>query len=166
MTDVQLGKQTVHLAGKFVSAGDTAPDFNLVNTRLKNQNWKNFSDKPCVIYCVPSLDTEGCANSTRKIEQLARDIPGYQVLVISADLPFAIQRFVTEHEIKHIQCLSTFRDSRFAKHYGLLMENGPLAGLLARAVIITDKQHQVRYSQLVNNIGDEPDYESLLQNTN
>lgn len=165
MTDVHLGKQTIRLGGNFLSAGDSAPEFNLVNTRLKNQSWKNFADKPCVFYSVPSLDTEVCANSASKLEQLAGDIPEYHLLIVSADLPFAIQRFVNDNNIKRSQCLSTFRDDMFAKHYGLLMENGPLAGLLARAVIVTDRQHQVIYSQLVSNIGDEPDYDLLLKNT-
>lgn len=164
MATVNLGKQRCNTRGHFPIKGETVADFNLVDSRLKNRSWKDFAGKHSILYIVPSLDTELCANTTLKLEQLASDLPDHHILVASADLPFAMQRFAKENSLKRVNCLSVFRDSRFGERFGVLLEDGPLAGLLARAIMIINPQQDVIYSELVSDVSHEPDFESLLQN--
>jgi thiol peroxidase len=103
-----------------------------------------------------------CATSTRKFNEHAKAHPDTVILIISADLPFAQGRFCTGEKLENVIPLSMMRSRNFAKDYGVLLEDGPLAGLTARAVLVLDENNQVRYTELVPEIADEPDYESAL----
>ncbi len=162
MSNVTLGGHPVTLAGNFPKVGDAAPDFNLVAGSLKDKTLEAFAGKRKVLNIVPSLDTPTCATSTRKFNEAAASLENTQVLVISGDLPFAQGRFCTTEGIKNVFALSAFRDTNFAKNYGVAIVDGPLAGLTARAVVILDENNKVIYTQLVSEIKDEPDYDAAL----
>jgi len=141
--------------------GSKAPDFSLVSTELVDVKLANYAGKRKVLNIVPSLDTPTCAASTRKFNQKAAHLDNTVVLVVSADLPFAQSRFCETEGLKDVIPLSTFR-SNFAEEYGVKIADTLLAGLTARAVVIIDENDQVTYTQLVNDVAQEPDYESAL----
>lgn len=141
--------------------GSKAPDFSLVNGKLKEVTLATYAGQKKVLNIVPSLDTPTCAASTRKFNEKASHLYKTVVLVISADLPFAQCRFCEIEGLKDVIALSTFRSS-FADDYGVKLVDSILAGLTARAVIVIDEHDNVIYSQLVADIANEPDYESAL----
>lgn len=142
--------------------GKKAPDFRLTTTELRDVGLAAFSGKVKLMYFVPSLDTEVCALSVKRFGQEAAKIPGLAVLVISRDLPFAQERFGKGEGVENVTFLSALRDPGFAKNYGIEMADGPLAGLLARAVMVLNQDDIVRYSELVPDIAQEPDYPGAL----
>ncbi|MDP3903950.1 MAG: thiol peroxidase, partial [Methylococcaceae bacterium] len=131
------------------------------STELVEVKLANYAGKRKVLNIVPSLDTPTCAASTRKFNQKASHLDNTVVLVVSADLPFAQSRFCETEGLKDVIPLSTFR-SNFAEEYGVKIADTLLAGLTARAVVIIDENDQVIYTQLVNDVAQEPDYESAL----
>jgi len=155
-----LGKP-LHTSGELPAVGSKAPDFSLVSTELVDVKLANYAGKRKVLNIVPSLDTPTCAASTRKFNQKAAHLDNTVVLVVSADLPFAQSRFCETEGLKDVIPLSTFR-SNFAEEYGVKIADTLLAGLTARAVVIIDENDQVTYTQLVNDVAQEPDYESAL----
>jgi len=155
-----LGKP-LHTSGELPAVGSKAPDFSLVSTELVDVKLANYAGKRKVLNIVPSLDTPTCAASTRKFNQKASHLDNTVVLVVSADLPFAQSRFCETEGLKDVVPLSTFR-SNFAEEYGVKIADTLLAGLTARAVVIIDENDQVTYTQLVNDVAQEPDYESAL----
>jgi len=162
MATVTLGGNPVPLAGQFPKAGDAAPDFSLVGTDLKDVSLKDFAGKRKVLNIVPSLDTPTCAISTRKFNEQAGNLPNTVVLVISADLPFAMKRFCEAEGIKNVVSLSLMRGRDFLKNYGVQIEGGPLTGVAARAVVVLDENDQVKHAELVPEIKNEPNYDAAL----
>jgi len=162
MATVTLGGNPVPLAGQFPKAGDAAPDFSLVGTDLKDVSLKDFVGKRKVLNIVPSLDTPTCAISTRKFNEQAGNLPNTVVLVISADLPFAMKRFCEAEGIKNVVSLSLMRGRDFLKNYGVQIEGGPLTGVAARAVVVLDENDQVKHAELVPEIKNEPNYDAAL----
>ncbi len=161
--------QTVHfqgnpvsVAGKLPAAGDKAKAFTLVASDLSDVSLASYAGKRKVLNIFPSVDTGVCAASVRKFNQLASEIDNAVVLCISADLPFAQSRFCGSDGLNNVVTLSTLRGSEFKQDYGVGITSGPLQGLTARAVIILDEQDKVIYSQLVNEITNEPDYDAAL----
>lgn len=154
----------VTLAGDFVRTGTSAPEFTLIKGDLSNYTLKDGEGNYLILNIFPSLDTGVCATSVRKFNQLAANRPGTVVLAISKDLPFAQGRFCTTEGIAHVIPLSDYRyTSDFGEKYGVLMTDGPLAGLLARSVIVIDPKGKVVYTELVPEITQEPDYEAALK---
>ena len=154
----------VTLLGTFVSPGTKAPDFNLVKNDLSEYTLNENKGKYVVLNIFPSLDTGVCAMSVRRFNEMASELPNTTVLCISKDLPFAQSRFCTVEGIENVVPLSDFRNtSSFGKAYGVLMKDGPLQGLLARAVVVINPQGEVVYSELVPEITQEPDYEAVLK---
>ena len=115
-----------------------------------------------VLNVFPSLDTPVCATSVRKFNQMAAAMDNTAVVCVSMDLPFAGKRFCTTEGIDNVEVASAFRSPTFAQQYGLQIVDGPLAGLLARAVIVIDENQKVIFSDLVEEITNEPDYEGAL----
>ena len=111
---------------------------------------------------VPSLDTPTCALSTKKFNDAAANHPDAAFLMISADLPFAMSRFCSAESLQNVATLSLMRSRQFAKDYGVLIQDGPLAGITARAVVVVDENNQILHSELVAEIADEPDYEAAI----
>ncbi len=121
-----------------------------------------FAGSRKVLNIFPSIDTGVCAASVRKFNQLASELDNTVVLCISADLPFAQSRFCGAEGLNNVVTLSTLRGAQFLADYGVAISAGPLAGLAARAVVVIDENDQVVYSQLVNEITEEPDYDAAL----
>ena len=154
----------VTLLGTFVTPGTKAPDFNLVKNDLSEYTLNENKGKYVVLNIFPSLDTGVCAMSVRRFNQMASELPNTTVLCISKDLPFAQSRFCTVEGIENVVPLSEFRNtSSFGETYGVLMKDGPLQGLLARAVVVINPQGEVIYSELVPEITQEPNYEAVLK---
>ncbi len=162
MATVTLQGKQAHTNGDLPAVGSAAPDFQLVDGELNNVSLANYGGKKKLLNIVPSLDTPTCATSTKKFNDHAKGRDDVVILVVSADLPFAQGRFCSAEGIDNVVPLSMMRSRHFAKDYGVLITDGPLAGLTARAVMVLDEDNQVTYSQLVPEIADEPDYEAAL----
>ena len=166
MSEITLHGNKIHTHGTFPSSGAEAPDFTLVNGDLEDVNLKTFSGKRKLLSIVPSLDTPVCATSTKKLEEMSQRNPDTAFLVISSDLPFAMSRFCSAEKAENVIPLSLMRARTFAKDYGVLIEDGPLAGITARAIIIIDENDVIQYSQLVDEVASEPDYEAAIKALN
>lgn len=153
----------VTLAGEFVQVGAQAPDFSLVKGDLTSFTLADVKGKYALLNIFPSMDTGVCAASVRKFNQLASQMGNTVVLAISKDLPFAQGRFCTAEGIENVIPLSDYRyTSDFGEKYGVLMSDGVLCGLLARAIVIINPEGKVVYTELVPEITQEPDYETAL----
>lgn len=163
MASTKFKGQSVNLVGEFLKVGDLAPDFHLTKGDLGGLYLSDVKGKNVVLNIFPSLDTSVCAASVRKFNKMASELPNTVVLAISRDLPFAQQRFCTTEGINNVMALSDFRYPDFGENYGVLMDDGPLYGLLARAVVIIDPEGKIIYTELVPEIGTEPNYEAVLK---
>jgi thiol peroxidase len=164
MTTIKFKGNTVHLDGQFINTGAIAPQVTLVKGDLSPFTLADCKGKYIVMNIFPSIDTGVCATSVRKFNQLAASHPDTMVLCISRDLPFAQGRFCAAEGIDHVMTLSDLRrTSTFGTDYGVQMADGPLAGLLARAVVIIAPDGKVSYSELVPEITTELNYEAALQ---
>ena len=159
MATITLGGNQVHTAGNLPAVGSKAPDFTLTNKDLADLSLKDFAGKKKVLSIVPSLDTGVCAASARRFNQEAGALPDTVVVIISADLPFAAERFCVAEGVKNVYTGSVFK-SDFGKDYGVEMADGPLVGLLARSVVVLDTDGSVLYSEVVPEIKQEPDYDA------
>ncbi|MBK8338001.1 MAG: thiol peroxidase [Sterolibacteriaceae bacterium] len=163
MPTVTLAGNPINLAGQFPKPGAAAPGFTLVGTDLANVSLKDFAGKRKVLNIVPSLDTPVCQTSTRKFNESAGSIANTVVLVIAADLPFAMKRFCETEGLKNVISLSTMRGREFMANYGVEIIDGPLAGVTARAVVVLDESDKVIHAELVPEIKDEPNYDAALK---
>ncbi len=162
MTTVTLGGKTINLAGQFPKTGQTAAALSLVAADLSDKTLKDFAGKRKVLNIVPSLDTPTCATSTRKFNERASSMKNTVVLVISADLPFAMKRFCAAEGLENVVTLSTMRGREFMAKYGVEMVDGPLAGVTARAVVVLDENDKVIHAELVPEIKQEPNYDAAI----
>jgi thiol peroxidase len=163
MATITLKGNEIHTNGELPAPGSQAPDFKLVDADLGDKSLADYAGQKKLLNIVPSLDTPVCATSTKKFNEAAaagRD--NVVMLVISADLPFAMGRFCGVEDIDKVLPLSMMRSRNFAKDYGVLIEDGPLAGITARAIVILDESDKVVYTELVPEIGQEPDYDKAL----
>lgn len=144
------------------AVGDPAPEFNLTKSDLSPVTLGSLAGKTKVIVTVPSLDTPVCQTETRTFNEKAAALPDTEVLVVSADLPFAMKRFCETEGIKSVTACSDLRDREFGQRYGVAIADGPLQGVTARAVFVVDAADKVVYSELVPEIGQEPDYDAAL----
>ena len=163
MSKVTLKGNPVNVDGTFPVVGDKAPGFKLVGKDLADVSLADFTGQRKVLNIFPSVDTPTCAMSVRKFNEQAGKLNNTVVLCISADLPFAQKRFCGAEGIANVVTLSLMRGRNFAKDYGVLIEDGPLAGLTARAVLVLDTDNKVLHSELVGEIGNEPDYAASLK---
>jgi thiol peroxidase len=162
MATVTLKEKPISLFGNLPEVGSQSPDFKLVGEDLQDVSLANFKGKKKILNIVPSLDTSVCATSARKFNERAKEMPNCVVLIISADLPFASERFRSNEGLAEIVTLSMMRSRAFARDFGVLMTSGPLAGICARAVVVLDENDKVVHTQLVPEIVREPDYDEVL----
>ena len=162
MTKITLKGNEIHTNGDIPKIGDEAPDFVLVNEDLNNVTLEDYKNKNKILSRVPSLDTPVCQTSTKVFNEKASSLKDTIILTISADLPFAMTRLCSSEKLNNIKSLSMMRSRNFAKDYGVLIVDGPLAGITARAVVVIDKNNIVIHSELVKEIADEPDYDGAL----
>ena len=154
----------VNVAGKFATPGMKAPDFSLTKNDLSRFTLADGKGKRLLLNIFPSLDTPVCSLTVKKFNQLATQMENTMVLAVSKDLPFAQSRFCGDEGIKNLLTLSDFHyASHFGTDYGVLMTDGPLGGLLARAVVIIDASGKIAYAQMVSEIVDEPDYDAAIK---
>ncbi|WP_300465250.1 thiol peroxidase [Desulfobacula sp.] len=162
MATTKLAGNPVQLAGDFPGKGTAAKNFVAVKQDLSEISLESFQGKRKVLNVFPSIDTDVCATSVRTFNKRAAGLENTQVICLSADLPFAHKRFCGAEGIENVVTGSIFRNPDFARDYGLLIEDGPLAGLSARAVIVLDENNTVLYAQVVDDITHEPDYDGAL----
>lgn len=161
MATVTLKGATVHTNGDLPREGSQAPDFELVDAALRDRTLADFAGRKKLLYIVPSVDTSVCAASTRRFNELASGRDAV-VLIVSADLPFAQKRFCDAEDLKNIVTLSMMRTRRFAEDYGVLITDGPLAGIAARAIVALDERDRVVHTELVPEISQQPDYDAAV----
>ena len=162
MAQVTLKGNPFQTVGNLPAAGSAAPDFRLVKNDLSEVGLADLKGQRVVLNVFPSVDTPTCAASVRTFNARASEAPNTVVLCVSADLPFATHRFCAAEGLQQVHPASVFRSPEFGQAYGLTLAEGPLKGLLARAVVVIDEQGVVRYTQLVPEIADEPDYNGAL----
>ncbi|MBK7703446.1 MAG: thiol peroxidase [bacterium] len=161
MAETTLKGKAVQTRGPLPRKGKAAPPFSLVKTDLTQTGLDDYAGRRLVLNIFPSLDTPVCATSVRKFNTLAGSMPNTTVLCVSADLPFAAHRFLTAEGLDDLVSASCFRNPEFGESYGVTMMDGPLRGLLARSVVVVDEHGVVIHTELVPDIGQEPDYDAV-----
>jgi thiol peroxidase len=162
MASVTLKGNACNLAGTMPKKGQKAPDFRLVKQDLSPLNLADLKGKNVILLTVPSLDTPVCQTETRKFNERAASLPNTTVVVASSDLPFAIKRFCGAEGIQNVHGASDVRDRGFGERWGVAIADGPLQGVTARAAFVIGPDGNVRYSTLVPEIAQEPDYDAIL----
>lgn len=162
MAKITLQGKEINTNGELPAVGSQAPDFRLVDSDLNDRSLADYAGKKKLLYIVPSLDTPVCGTSTKKFNEYSAQHDDTVMLVIAADLPFAMSRFCGAENIENVSTLSMMRSKSFAKDYGVLITDGPLAGIAARAVVVLDENNKVIYSELVPEIAQEPDYDAAI----
>jgi thiol peroxidase len=162
MAKITLKGNPINTIGDLPKIGGKAPAFKLVDKELNDVSLDSYKGKKKLLNIVPSLDTPVCATSTKKFNDFANARNDVAMLIISADLPFAQSRFCGAENTQNVVTLSMMRDKNFAKDYGVLITDGPLAGVTARAIVVLDANDNVVYTQLVPEIGQEPDYDKAM----
>ncbi|NER11425.1 thiol peroxidase (atypical 2-Cys peroxiredoxin) [Muriicola jejuensis] len=163
MASIQFTGTAANTCGELPEVGSKAPDFDLTKRDLSQARLGDFSGKKVVLNIFPSVDTGTCAQSVRSFNSLAARIKDAVVLCISRDLPFAQSRFCGAEGIDRVVMLSDYKDKGFGDDYGLRFKDGPFESLLTRAVVVIDEKGRVIYTEMVKNIGSEPDYEAALK---
>lgn len=161
MATVTLGGNPASTTGDLPAVGSQAPDFTVVGSDLSEITLASLAGKQVILNIFPSIDTPTCAMSVRQFNEKAAALDNTVVLCVSEDLPFAAGRFCGAEGITNVKTGSGFRTS-FAEDYGVRFADGPLTGLMARAVVVLDGEGKVTYTQLVPEVRDEPDYDGAL----
>jgi thiol peroxidase len=161
MAQVTLGGNPVNTSGDLPAVGSTAPDYKLTGADLGDVTDGSFGGKNVVLNIFPSIDTPTCATSVRTFNERAAGLDDTVVLCVSADLPFAQGRFCGAEGIENVTTASTFRSS-FGSDFGVTLTDGPLAGVLARAVVVVGPDGNVKHTELVGEIASEPNYDAAL----
>ncbi len=162
MASITLKGNPINTVGDLPSVGSEAPNFAGVKSDLSPCTLAELAGKKVVLNVFPSIDTGVCAASTRRFNKEAGDLQGVVVVCVSADLPFALGRFCGAEGLENVVPVSTFRNPEFGTDYGVKIVDGPLAGLLSRAVVVIDEAGKVVYTEQVPEIAQEPNYEAAL----
>lgn len=162
MAKITLKGATFHTIGSLPPLGSLAPDVTLTKTDLAEVRLKNYLGQKIVLNIFPSLDTPTCATAMLKFNEVASQHPHILILCISADLPFAQKRFCSAEHLANVQPVSVFRHPDFGKAFGVTITDGPLSGLLSRAVLVLDEHGKVLYTEQVKEISEEPNYSAML----
>ncbi|EKE08365.1 MAG: hypothetical protein ACD_17C00204G0002 [uncultured bacterium] len=163
MTQIKLKGKPVNTIGSLPAIHTKAPPFRLVDRDLHEHTLEEFSGKKKLLTTVPSLDTGLCSTMTKHFNELAKKHPNVAFITVSADLPFAQKRFCEKEAVHNILILSMMRGREFGEKYGVLIVDGPLAGLLARSVLVLDEKDHVIYEELVSEITEEPNYHKAAE---
>lgn len=161
MANITLKGNAISTKGELPTIGSELKNFTLVNDKLEDKNLNDYKGKKLIFNIFPSIDTGVCAASARKFNEEASSVENTIILNVSKDLPFALGRFCAAEGLDRVETLSDFRGS-FGDDFGVTIENGPLAGLMSRAIIVTDEEGKVIYTEQVPEITQEPDYEKAL----
>lgn len=161
MANITLKGNEIHTIGKLPEVGSSLKDLALVNDKLEVKTLEDYNGKRKIFNIFPSIDTGICAASARKFNEEAGNLENTVVINVSKDLPFALGRFCAAEGLDHVETLSDFRGT-FGDDYGITIVDGPMKGLLSRAVIVTDENNNVVYTEQVPEIVQEPNYENAL----
>ena len=161
MANITLKGNEIHTIGNLPEVGLPVKDFALVNDKLEVKTLEDYNGKRKIFNIFPSIDTGICAASARKFNVEAGNLENTVVINVSKDLPFALGRFCAAEGLDHVETLSDFRGT-FGDDYGVTIVDGPMKGLLSRAVIVTDENNNVVYTEQVPEIVQEPNYENAL----
>jgi thiol peroxidase len=161
MATTALGGTPVETNSDLPATGSVAPDFLLIGTDLSERTLADFKGKKKILTINPSYDTSVCQTAARTFNQRAANLDNVVVLVVSADLPFAQKRFCVAEGLEGVVPLSTFRGT-FLRDYGLELTESAMKGLAARAIIVLDENNNVVHTELVSDIGKEPDYDAAI----
>lgn len=162
MAEIMLKGNPIHTAGNLPEIGSQAPDFSLTKTDLSDVTLSDLKGKRVILNVFPSIDTAVCAMSVRRFNEEVSRLENTEVLCASLDLPFAHNRFCGAEGIEGVSAVSELRTRDFGNDYGLRIVDGPLAGLLSRAVIVIDESGKIIYTEQVPEIAQEPDYQSAV----
>lgn len=162
MAIISFKKRPITTAGKLPPIGDKAPEFKLTRPDLTDVTNRDFEDIRVILNIVPSLDTDICSLSAKAFNERVGQTHNTVILTVSNDLPFAQSRFCRNSGVDKVLMLSQLRDREFGADYGVTMLDGPLEGLLARAIVVIDTLGKVAYTELVPDIGQEPNYDAAL----
>jgi thiol peroxidase len=162
MATITLKGTPIETIADLPKVGEKAPAFTLTKRDLSETNLDDFAGKRIVLNIFPSIDTQVCATSVRRFNVEASNLENSVVLCVSADLPFAHERFCGAENIDDVLSVSSFRSEAFGKDYGVKITSGPLSGLLSRAIVIIDESGKVIYTEQVPEIAQEPNYEAAL----
>ena len=163
MARISLGDDKVTTYGSLPALDERAPHFELLKSDLSIATLEDFKGSRIIMNIFPSIDTNVCATSVKNFNEKATELKNVVVLCISRDLPFAQKRFLNDNELENVTNLSDFRERNFGKDYGVEMLDGPMEGLLSRAVVVLNENGHVIHSQQVSRIEDEPDYLAALK---
>lgn len=161
MAKITLGGSEIHTVGALPETGAPAPSFRLTDVDLHDVTLEDFEADFVVLNIFPSIDTGVCQASVREFNERTANVDGVAVLCVSADLPFAHDRYCAGEGLSNVSGLSTYR-SDFPETWGVKITDGPMRGLCSRAVVVVDALGNVIYTEQVSEIGDEPDYDAAL----
>lgn len=162
MATVTLNGAPFSTNGELPKVGEMAPEFNLKKVDLSSTNLSDFKGANLILNIFPSIDTATCATSVRTFNKRASELENTKVVCVSRDLPFAQKRFCGAEGIDNVITASDFATGDFGKNYGLELENGPLAALHARAIVVVDANGIVKHTELVSDIASEPNYDAAI----
>ena len=162
MAEITLRGNPIHTVGDLPPVGAPAPSFSLTQKDLSEATNADFAGKRVVLNIFPSVDTAVCATSVRKFNEKAAGLNNTVVLCVSADLPFAQNRFCGAEGIENVIMASTFRNADFGDTFGVRLADSGMRGLMARAVVVIDDKGVVRHNELVAEIAQEPNYDAAL----
>jgi thioredoxin-dependent peroxiredoxin len=162
MAQIAFKGNPIHTAGELPKVGQSAPGFRLTGTDLADISLADYQGKNLIVSVFPSIDTPVCATSVRRFNEEAVKLNNTAVLCVSRDLPFAHKRYCATEGLGNVVSASEYKDSSFSDRYGLRIVDGPLAGLLARAIVVIDTAGKVLYTEQVPEITQEPDYAGAL----
>jgi len=163
MATIKFDNGTYNTFGELPAIGGSAPDVSLVNTKLQDVSLANWTGMRKVFNIFVSIDTDVCAKSVVEFNRYAEEAEDVAMLMVSYDLPFALQRFFEEHDLENVVGLSAIRHAGFGENYGVQIVDGPLAGMFSRAVVVLDENNTVVHNEHIEDIETEPDYESALR---
>jgi thiol peroxidase len=162
MATITLRGSPTETIGELPAVGTEAPDFTVTRMDLSEIRLKNYLGKKIILNIFPSLDTTTCASAMRRFNEIATQFPGILILCVSADLPFAQQRFCSVEHLDNVLPVSVFRHPNFGKDYGVMIKDGPLSGLLSRGVVVIDENGKIIHTELVKELADEPNYLGII----
>jgi thiol peroxidase len=158
----QLKGNPFNTVGDLPAVGAAAPAFSVTGQDLGEVTLADHAGKRVVLNIFPSIDTDVCAASVRHFNAAAGGLDNTVVLCVSMDLPFALKRFCGAEGLNDVITASDFRDGDFGQAYGVRIADGPLAGLLARSIVVVGTDGNVLHSQLAPETVEEPDYDAAL----
>lgn len=162
MANITLKGNSIHTLGELPAIGSKAPNFELTASDLSTKTLADYSGHKLVLNIFPSVDTGVCAQSVRTFNEQASGLDNTKVLCISRDLPFALNRFCAAEGLDNVVSLSEYKDDNFSKSYQVKITDGPLEGLMSRAVVVVNEEGNVVYTEQVPEIGQEPNYDAAL----